>query len=42
MPIYDIPCEVTGLNGKTGVVQAEYTQSVQADKTRRVKKYNLN
>ena len=37
VPIYDILCEVTGLNGKTGVVQAEYTQSVQADKTRRVK-----
>ena len=37
VPIYDILCEVTGLNGKTGVVQARYTQSVQADKTRRVK-----
>ena len=37
VPIYDILCEVTGLNGKTGVVQAEYAQSVQPDKARRVK-----
>ena len=37
VPIYDILCEVTGLNGKTGVVQAEYASSIRPDETRRVK-----
>ena len=37
VPIYDILCEVTGLNGKTGVVQVDNSQAPQRDETRRVK-----
>ncbi len=34
VPIYDVFCEITGLNGKTGVVSAEESQRMGVDEQR--------
>ena len=36
VPIYDILCEVTGLNGKTGVVDASEAKAIQVDLSREI------
>lgn len=36
-PIYDIFCELTGLNGKTGSITVQRVGKMQVDETRRVK-----
>lgn len=36
VPIYDVFCEITGLNGKTGSVQAQEAQRLNVDESRLV------
>ena len=37
VPIYDILCEVTGLNGKTGRIDVQAAQHLQIDDSRQIK-----
>ena len=36
VPIYDVLCELTGLNGKTGVVTNDQAERMQADESREI------
>ena len=36
VPIYDVLCEITGLNGKTGVVEAREANAIEVDRTREI------
>ena len=36
VPIYDVLCDITGLNGKTGVVEAEQVDATQVDYSREI------
>lgn len=36
VPIYDVLCDITGLNGKTGVIDAQASAELKADESREI------